>query len=42
MPHVRDDHRQVGEVDQHVFEQLRVLHAGTNARPRDAGVDADR
>ncbi len=42
MAHVRDDHDEIGEVDEHVFEQLRVLHLRTHPRSRDTGVDADR
>ena len=33
---------EVGEVDHHVLEQLRVLHARPHPRPGDADVDADR
>ena len=42
MPHVRDDHDEVGKVDEHVFEQVGMLHAGPDARAGDAGVDGDR
>ena len=37
MAHVRADDDEIGEVDEDVFEQLRVLHARTNARAGDAG-----
>ena len=36
MPHVRDDHDEIGEVDQHVFEQLGVLHLRAHARAGNA------
>src|SRR5436853_126213 len=42
MTHVRNDHGQIGEIDQHVFEEVGVLYAGTNAWARDAGVDRER
>ena len=42
MAHVRADHRQAGEVDQHVLEQFGMLAAGPHLRPGYADVDRDR
>ena len=40
--HVRADHGERREVDQHVLEQLGMLHPRAHPRPRHADVDGDR
>ena len=36
MAHVRDDHDEIGEVDEHVFEQLGMLHLASAREARES------